>query len=181
MKDNTYKKIWKEFIKKKAKKMVDKNQKIVEFDKSSKERIREQYDKLRFYCKERYMINADASLDRHKVCACLALAIVKAKPFSVKNNEDGKALLFNETLAFDVALEVMKCFICVAHSNDSEYEETLKNGFSMPETELDLSYVDQLKLMLFYDVRDNHYSILALANILFLIEDRTLQKNLERN
>lgn len=67
----------------KAEQIVDDNVGKVVFDMVSKERIFKEYSKLRDYTKISYMRNGDGLLDRHKVCACLILAIIKSKPLTI--------------------------------------------------------------------------------------------------
>lgn len=175
MRNETFDIIWRDGILRKGKSIVDNNIGKVEFDEKSKDRILNEYNKLRDYCKVSYMRNPDGLLDRHKVCSCLIIAIVKATPLICVNNEGHSELknIYNENLAMSVGLSLLREYIITAHSGDDQYLKIFENGFRYPETERDTRYQELLCLMLYYDIENNHYSILALANILFLIEEYT--------
>lgn len=178
MKKETYEILWKNGIKAKAEQIVKDNAGKVVFDSEAKERIFNEYCKLRDYTKVSFMRNQDGLLDRHKVCACLILAIIKSKPMVYEDNEDcfGMKSIFNENLAMTVGLSLLYNFIIAADSGNDKW---LKNGFDFPstETERDATYQELLCLMLYYDIKNNQYSILALSNILFMIEAYTKQCN----
>lgn len=175
MKNETFDIIWREGIVNKGKSIVDCNVGKVEFDEKSKDRILNEYNKLRDYSKISYMRNPNGLLDRHKVCACLIIAIVKAAPLVDVNSESVSNFknIYNENLAVSVGLSLLRQYIIIAHSQDDEYKKIFENGFRFPETERDTRYQELLCLMLHYDVENDHYSILAIANILFMIEEYT--------
>lgn len=166
--------MWKDGIKAKAEQIVNDNVGKVVFDIASKERIFKEYSKLRDYTKVSFMRNTDGLLDRHKVCACLILAIIKSKPLIYEENEDdfGMKNIFNENLAMTVGLSLLYNFIISSDGNNVKW---LQNGFCYPETTRDATYQEFLCLMLYYDVKNNQYSILAISNILFMIESYTKQ------
>lgn len=176
MKKETYEILWKDGIKAKSEQIVNDNAGKVVFDSEAKERIFKEYSKLRDYTKISFMRNPDGLLDRHKVCACLILAIVKSKPLVYEDNDDnfGMKCIFNENLAMTVGLSLLYNFII---SSDQNNENWLKKGFCFPNTIRDASYQELLCLMLYYDIKNNQYSILALSNILFMIEAYTKQCN----
>lgn len=175
MKNDTFDILWKDGIVKKGKRIVDSNIGKVEFDERSKDRILKEYNKLRDYSKVSYMRNPDGLLDRHKVCACLILAIIKSAPLVDVDGEGISEMktIYNENLAMSVGLSLLKHYIITAHSQEREYIEIYKDGFRFPETNRDTRYQELLCLMLHYDVENGNYSILAIANILFLIEEYT--------
>lgn len=175
MKIQTFNVIWKDGIVKKGKRIVDDNIGKVEFDEKSKVRILKEYNKLRDYTKISYMRNPDGLLDRHKVCACLIIAIVKSSPLinvDINITPEMKPI-YNENLAMSVGLSLLKYYIITAHSQEKKYKEIFKDGFRFPQTDLDTRYQELLCLMLHYDIEIGNYSILAIANILFLIEEYT--------
>lgn len=175
MKKETFDIIWREGIVNKGRMIVDQNVGKVEFDEKSKDRILNEYNKLRDYSKVSYMRNPDGLLDRHKVCACLIIAISKAAPLIDVNSKGVSELknIYNENLAMSVGLSLLRDYIITAHNDNVEYIKMYKYGFKFPETERDTRYQELLCLMLCYDIENNHYSILALANILFMIEEYT--------
>ncbi len=172
MKKKTYEILWKDGIKVKAKQIVNDNIGKVVFDSEAKERVFNEYCKLRDYTKVSFMRNPDGLLDRHKVCACLIIAIIKSKPLIYEDNDDnaGMKTIFNENLAMTVGLSLLYNFIVSA---DRDNKKWLKNGFCYPDTMRDATYKELLCLMLYYDIKNNQYSILALSNILFTIEAYT--------
>lgn len=176
MKKETYEVIWRDGIRIKAEQIVNENLGIVVFDFQAKDRIFKEYCKLRDYTKVSFMRNADGLLDRHKVCACLILAIVKSKPLVYEEHDSDMKKIFNENLAMTVGLSLLFNFIISANSDNSKW---LKDRFCFPITERDATYQELLCLMLYYDVKNRQYSILALANILFMIEEYTKQCNNE--
>lgn len=176
MKKETYDVLWKDGIKIKAEQIVNENSGTVVFDLQSKERIFKEYCKLRDYTKVSFMRNPDGLLDRHKVCACLILAIVKSKPLVYEDDDAGGIKkIFNENLAMTIGLSLLYNFII---SSDKNNETWLKKGFCFPSTVRDATYQELLCLMLYYDIKNNQYSILALSNILFMIEAYTKQGNI---
>lgn len=175
MKKETYDVLWKDGIKIKAEQIVNENSGTVVFDLQSKERIFKEYCKLRDYTKVSFMRNPDGLLDRHKVCACLIFAIVKSKPLVYEDDDiGGIKKIFNENLAMTIGLSLLYNFII---SSDKNNETWLKRGFCFPSTDRDATYQELLCLMLYYDIKNNQYSILALSNILFMIEAYTKQGN----
>lgn len=175
MRVETFDIIWKDGIVKKGREIVDRNVGKVEFDEKSKDRILNEYNKLRDYCKISYMRNPDGLLDRHKVCACLIIAIIKSSPLIDVANEGISEMktIYNENLAMSIGLSLLNNYILTANQHDKEYLKIFSEGFRFPETSRDTRYQELLCLMLHYDIGHNNYSILALANILFLIEEYT--------
>lgn len=178
MKKETYEILWNDGIRAKAEQIVNENRGKVVFDLEAKERIFEEYCKLRDYTKVSFMRNQNGLLDRHKVCACFILAIAKSKPMVYEDNDDslGMKSIYNENLAMTVGISLLYNFIVSA---DSDNEKWLKKGFCFPNTVRDATYQELLCLMLYYDIKNNQYSILALSNILFMIEAYTKQCNAE--
>lgn len=177
MKEETFETLWRDGIKAKSEEIVEKNVGRVVFDTESKERIFREYTKLRDYTKISFMRNPDGLLDRHKVCACLIYAIVKSKPlvYDDSDNEIGMKNIFNENLAMTVGLSLLYNFIVSAKQDNSKW---IEKGFKFPKTERDATYQELLCLMIYYDIKNNQYSILALSNILFMIEEYTKVCNL---
>jgi hypothetical protein len=125
------------------------------------------------------MRNPNGLLDRHKVCACMILAIAKSKPLVYEDNDvGGIKKIFNENLAMTIGLSLLYNFIISSYQNN---ETWLRQGFSFPATDRDATYQELLCLMLYYDIKNNQCSILALSNILFMIEAYTKQGNDKEN
>lgn len=173
MKKETFDTLWNNGIKPKSKEIVNNNVGIVTFDTASYERIFCEYNKLKDFAKISYMRDPDGLLDRHKVCACLIIAIIKSKPLVYDENEDvfGMKKIFNENLAITIGLSLLYNFI--SDADEGKNKEWLKDGFEFPVSKRDSTYQELLCLMLHYDVMNNQYSILAVSNILYLIEEYT--------
>lgn len=175
MQKETFDKIWEKGILYKGRQIVDSNVGKVVFDEKAKDRILNEYNKLRDYSKVSYMRNPDGLLDRHKVCACLIIAISKTAPLIDSSSQGVSDLknIYNENLAISVGLSLLRQYIITANKGKKEYIKIFEKGFIFPETERDTRYQELLCLMLSYDIENGHYSILALANILFMIEEYT--------
>lgn len=173
MKKETFDTLWNNGIKPKSKEIVNNNVGIVTFDAASYERIFCEYNKLKDFAKISYMRDPDGLLDRHKVCACLIIAIIKSKPLVYDEREDvfGMKKIFNENLAITIGLSLLYNFI--SDADGGKNKEWLKDGFEFPVSKRDSTYQELLCLMLHYDVMNNQYSILAVSNILYLIEEYT--------
>ena len=166
----------------------------VVFNEKKKQYISFEYDRLRKRCKEMHMLFDTSStddiskkpprIDRHKVAACIAGAILNAKPFEsnaeIDNNEHKRIVyLANETLALFSALAIVTSFIRDDKDNtmklDTELKNIfLKNGFIFP-TPLHSDYLPWL-LFLLRDNLGNEFNVLAFSNILYLIETYTFSQ-----
>lgn len=107
-------------------------------------------------------------LDRHKVCACMAVAIIKVRLLSSNlNSDDGfelsNASRINEQLAFMSTWELFKGFI-VLHG-----EEQDKN-YELPKTFHNVSFLDTITRSLYFANQLNSLSTPLMANIFFLLE-----------
>jgi hypothetical protein len=171
MKTATYDILWEKGIKKRAEEIVDANYGKVVFDYESKDRIFEEYNKLRDYVKTSFMRDENGLLDRHKVCACLILAIIKSQPLIYNNyiNNESTICIFNENLALSVGLSLLSTYILCSEEDSNSW---FNNKFVYPKAG-NTTYQELLALSLCYDVNNNHYSILLLSNILFMIEKYT--------
>lgn len=114
-----------------------------------------------FYLKENTL------LDRHKVCACMTVAIVKVRLLSYKKIDDeeyslSKASRVNEQLAFMSAWELLLAFI-VAGGRDV-------NNYEIPKTFHNDSFVDTVTGSLFMSNQMNMLSTPLIANIYFVLE-----------
>lgn len=107
-------------------------------------------------------------LDRHKVCACMTVAIIKVRPISGKINADGdfnlaKATRVNEQLAFMSAWELFKGFIILHGEDDGK-------AYELPETFHNDSFLDTITRSLFFANQLNSLSTPLIANIFYLLE-----------
>ena len=107
-----------------------------------------------------------ALLDRHKVCACMLVAIIKVRLLSSKIDTDegfklSNASKINEQLGFVCSWELFKGFVRLNHKN---------NDFKLPETYHNASFVDTITRSLFMANQLNSLSTPLIANIFFLLE-----------
>lgn len=109
-----------------------------------------------------------ALLDRHKVCACMTVAIIKVRLLSSRlDTDDGFDLSnssrINEQLAFLSTWELFKGFI-ILHG-----EEKDKN-YKLPKTFHNSSFLDTVTRSLFFANQLNSLSTPLIANIFYLLE-----------
>lgn len=162
-------------------------------DKNIKQEIWNNYQALRDKCKSKYMSKNSNVIDRHKVCACMMLAVVKARPFiytgDLREDEDDECFdTPNEQLAITVGLSLLRGFII---NSTCDYEgkekskqqmqldkEIFKDGFMFPnQAEVyHGEYRNNFAIELYYTDKDNCYNILSLSNTLFLLEQYNRMK-----
>ena len=150
--------------------------------------IKNHYEDLIGHTKLFYMANQEDDLNRHKVCAALMIAILKAKPikkinvsYYAENSNDAPVVWpFNESLAVTVALSVLRAFILARVDYAFSGKLISKNIFE------DVCYEDKIIFdkgipisekerkeweWELYQVRqDGAYNVLSIAHILCSIE-----------
>ncbi len=142
-----------------------------EFISTSKLSIEESYIKHRDFVKKMYMQKGSESiLDRHKVAACIMMAIVKVKPLvSSKTHRDNNFYL-NEMLAIQVAFDIVCSYLV-----DDQIDSIFSNGLSFPvsKNENGQSFLHCLCLSLYYGECSCSQDILAYSSLLFMVEAYT--------
>lgn len=109
-----------------------------------------------------------ALLDRHKVCACMAVAIIKVRLLSSKLETDqgfelSSASRINEQLAFMSTWDLFLGFVRLhGEENDKNYK--------LPDTFHNVSFLDTITRSLFFANQLNSLSTPLIANIFFLLE-----------
>lgn len=162
--DRMWDNIWEEVIERKAKRIVDQNVGEVVFDKSSKRLILKAVDKVYYDANAKYVRLRNLSVDKYIFCACLILAIAKVQPLEYKHDNHDLKGIYNENLAIEVGLSMLY------HMTKKEIDYKRYNSrFKFPSVFQSKTYKELLCLMLYYDVEANHYSTLAIANILYMI------------
>lgn len=150
------------------------------FDESDAfQEIWKEYEFFRNHCKANYMKPEIERLDRHKVCSCLMLAILKATPLHyVEKNEKTKLPVYNEQLAITTGLSLIRAFIVNGKDAEGNMKDvnTLKvekkifnDGFIFPET-FHGEYRSNFAVELYFTRTEERYNILSLSNTLFLLE-----------
>lgn len=107
-------------------------------------------------------------LDRHKVCACMTVAIIKVRLVSGNIDNDknfslSMAYRINEQLAFMSAWELFLGFINLHHKENN-------NDYKLPDTYHNVSFLDTFTRSLFFANQLNSLSTPLIANIFFLLE-----------
>lgn len=107
-------------------------------------------------------------LDRHKVCACMTVAIIKVRLLSGNIKTDDSFILssasrINEQLAFMSAWELFLGFIRL-------HREEEEKNYQLPATYHNDSFLDTFTRSLFFANQLNSLSTPLIANIFFLLE-----------
>lgn len=106
-----------------------------------------------------------ALLDRHKVCACMTVAIIKVRLLSSSIETDegfelSNASRINEQLGFMSSWELFKGFVILNNERDVQ-------NYKLPETYHNSSFLDTITRSLFLANQINALSTPLLANIFF--------------
>lgn len=152
----------------------------VSFDENdSFQQVWNEYEKLRDHCKAKYMKPSIDRLDRHKVCSCLMLAILKVAPLHYPpKSEETELCVYNEQLAITTGLSLMRAFIVNGKDAEGKMKEksVLKaekvifgDGFIFPET-FHGEYRNNFAIELYFTRQEGNLNILSLSNTLFLLE-----------
>jgi hypothetical protein len=128
------------------------------------------------------------NLDRHKVAACITIAVMKTRLLYIDDIDDvndsyslGKASRMNEQLAFLCGLNLLISYMV----EDPEIDAKIKNklgDFKFPETRYEKynknkeegkhkRYIDSMIRGLYYSNISSGFPILLLSNIFFLLEE----------
>lgn len=107
-------------------------------------------------------------LDRHKICACMTVSIIKARllasDLAIDNNYSlGDANCINEQLAFLASWELLKAFITAK-------EEKTAQTFKLPKTFHNLTFEETVTRSLFMANQLNGLATPLIANMYFLLE-----------
>lgn len=170
--DKIWDSIWEDVIEKKAKRIVDNNIGEVVFDKSSKRLILKAMDKIYNDAKAKYVRLHNFAVDKFIFCSCLILAVAKVQPLEYKHDNHDLKGIYNENLAIEVGLSMLYYFT----TEEMDFKRN-QSRFKFPSAFQNKTYKELLCLMLYYDVEADHYSTLAIANILYLIVLYTKARN----
>lgn len=107
-------------------------------------------------------------LDRHKVCACMTVAIIKVRLLNSNIDTDAgvelsNASRVNEQLAFMSAWELFLGFVRL-------HREAEDKVYELPETYHNTSFLDTITRSLFFANQLNTLSTPLIANIFYLLE-----------
>ena len=118
-------------------------------------------------------------LDRHKVCACMTVAIIKVRLVSENIEIDNgyslsSANRINEQLAFMSSWELFLGFIRL-------HKEEKNKNYKLPDTYHNNSFLDTITRSLFFANQLNSLSTPLIANIFFLLEKYLEEKEQNYN
>lgn len=118
-------------------------------------------------------------LDRHKVCACMTVAIIKVRLVSENIEIDNgyslsSANRINEQLAFMSSWELFLGFIRL-------HKEEKDKNYKLPDTYHNNSFLDTITRSLFFANQLNSLSTPLIANIFFLLEKYLEEKEQNYN
>ena len=139
-----------------------------------------EYNDLISYCKTHYMRNASKLVDRHKVCAAIMISILKIEPIKMNselyNRNSYNKWLFNEKIAISVGLSLLCSFLIKIYEDSPDIVSRLEHGIIYPKTNHG-EFINNFATELYYLKKENSFSILSLANELFLLEKYTLNNS----
>ena len=132
-------------------------------------------------------------LDRHKVVACLTMAIMKTRLLHSDDFDDSddyslaNASRINEQLAFNSGLNLLISYIREDPKTKSQEIKDSLDTFIFPKTRYEneteySTYFDSIVRGLYYTNVSSGFSLLLISNIFFLLEEYhklSCQKNLK--
>jgi hypothetical protein len=128
------------------------------------------------------------NLDRHKVAACITVAVMKTRLLYIDDIDDvnesytlGKASRMNEQLAFLCGLNLLISYMLEDPDIDTKIKDKL-GDFKFPKTRYEkynenkeegkyIRYIDSMIRGLYYTNISSGFPILLLSNIFFLLEE----------
>lgn len=130
----------------------------------------------------------DGKLDRHKIAACLAKAIVIEKPISKQVDDDYTGveenfLLANEALAFAVSLSILRAYIELKLerkveefvSREDAYRKICESDFIFPDTIMGVDYEVSVCWAWHHNIINGNFDVLGTANLFFMIENYAVE------
>lgn len=121
----------------------------------------------------------EVRIDRHKIGATMAVAILKTTPMILEAGEEEsislRCRLANEILAFGAALNILISFLNARarQDHDNTMLAFLNNGPKFPPCNKH-GYEMHIYRSFHYAMRSDHLDVFLLAHILFWIEHNTL-------
>lgn len=130
----------------------------------------------------------NGKLDRHKIAACLAKAIVMDKPICKKVNTgytgaEEKFSLANEALAFAVSLSILRAYIELKLKNEvsefvsrkNAYQNICEHDFVFPSTIIGVDYEVSVCWAWHHNIINGNFDVLGTANLFFMIESYAVE------
>jgi len=137
--------------------------------------VEARYNNLRDETKRELMLQPDHRLDRHKLCACIYIAMVEMKLLKVMNGSEDKDRLVNAYVALLAACKILFFFVIYNAKDCSDFEKFLNQRKSLcfPDskgTDSSDSYMLQTMKGLCHAQKRGDLNVLSLANIFYLLE-----------
>lgn len=187
MNKQEFKKIWDDCIELTFEKLYEADHSLYIRD-GSFDSLCRRYNDIKNRTKRMFMKSSDdmIRLDRHKIAACMAKAIVLDRPICKKVEEDYTGtetdfVIANEALAFLVATSILKAYIKIRlESNEfttyeAAYRQICENDFSFPDTIMHVDYKTSVCWAWHHNIIEGHFDVLGTANLLFMIENYSIQ------
>lgn len=153
-----------------------------------KNKIYLNYVNFRDFCKNRYMLDHTKDLDRHKVIACIVFAIIKTQPLQYCSTlAADEFTVYNEHLAINCGFSLHRATLLavfdkkikdgeISKEKGEKYKEKITQRGIIVPTRINHgeSYLGNFAIQLHYNMVENCFDILGMANSLFLLELYTL-------
>lgn len=170
MTDSDFEKTWNEIINRKITQLMRDYGDLVCLD-SSKEEIKSHYLEIIQYTKNHYMTNSEGLLNRYKIAAAMMIAILKAKPIKKAAMkyyiEDSDKWIFNEQLALNTGLKIVRNFIITEISGaggPKNLEEKILYYRFLESIPMVRKERESWEIELYYIRQEGAYSLLSLAH-----------------
>ncbi len=149
------------------------------------------YNDIKNNAKRLFMKHANdaVKLDRHKIAACMAKAIVLDRPVCKKietgyTGSEEEFVIANEVLAFAAAMSILRAYIRLRLEKQEEcgmpqeqaYRKICESEFVFPETIMQVDYKTSVCWAWHHNAIEGHFDILGTANLLFMIEQYSVEK-----
>lgn len=162
--------IWEEMIKE-AERESNGDENIV-VHKNRKAVFQNTFEQLYRKIKNTYMMEEVVFLDRHKVTSIIICSVIKTGVMEWQITDEDKVFLGNYYLALSAGLSYLQYEI---NTELKEQGRPLINKISFPEVMYgNLNYKENLIRMLYFSNEEDKLNVLALANIVFLLENFNL-------
>ncbi|MCM1049648.1 MAG: hypothetical protein NC433_14625 [Clostridiales bacterium] len=146
------------------------------------------YNDIKNSTKKIYMRNFGdiVKLDRHKIAACMAKAILLERPICKRLEEDyaGTEVNFviaNEVLAFLVSTAILKAYIKLKLQNEDNngrkkaYRKICESDFIFPQTIMQVDYRTSVCWAWHHNIINGYFDVLGTANLFFMIENYSIE------
>lgn len=136
--------------------------------------FQETFEQLYNKIKKTYMVGEVVFLDKHKVTSIIICSVIKTRVIEYQISDDNRVFLGNYYLALSAGLSYLQYEL---NQVLREQSKPLIDKISFPDVMYGkLNYKENLIRMLYFADKDGNLNILALANIIFLLEQFNISK-----